>query len=144
MLLSSVNADKFLIIILFILFLNVIISFFGLESSLTLKDTFLGSVFLSVFLVSICNYFSPSSLTVFNCCLSLTLVFSFFKSHSILSSFFNRLLKTVPNGEYSTLVCSTTHGLCPKSSSTKYSYMSNSSVGDAEILAASLFKSCCT
>ena len=141
MLLTSVNVDKFLIINLFILFLNVIISFFDLESSLTLKDTFLESIFSSAFLVSICNYFSPSSLIAFKCSLSLTLVFSFFKSHSILSSFFNPLLKTVPNGEYSNLVCSATHGLYPKSSQTKYSYLSNSSVGDAEILAASLFKS---
>ena len=39
-----------------------------------------------------------------------------------LLSFFNPLFTASPNGEYSNLVCSTTPGLYPKSSSVKYSY----------------------
>ena len=38
----------------------------------------------------------------------------------------NYLLKTLFNGEYSNLACSTTPGLYPKSSPIKYSDLSNS------------------
>ena len=58
------------------------------------------------------------------------------------SSFLNALLSDMPNGEYSNLAFSNTLGLCPKSSSVKYSYLSKRSLDDnAEILAASLLKS---
>ena len=54
---------------------------------------------------------------------------------------FNTLLKTLPNGEYSNLVCSTILGLYPKSSPVKYSCLSSSLDDNAETLAASLSKS---
>ena len=57
-----------------------------------------------------------------------------------LSSFFNPLLKALPNGEYSNLTCSTTPALYPNSSSVKCLYLSNSLDDNAEILAASLSK----
>ena len=51
--------------------------------------------------------------------------------------FFNPLLKTSPNGEYSNLALSATPGLYPRYSPVKYSYLSNYLV----IFAAFLSKS---
>ena len=70
-----------------------------------------------------------------------SIFFSLFKIPSFLSSFSNSLLKTLLNGEYSNLTCSTTPGLYPQSSPVKYSYLFNSLDDHAEILAASLSRS---
>ena len=51
------------------------------------------------------------------------------------------LVKVYPNGEYSNLAFSTIPGLYPKSSSVKYSCLSNSLDDNADILGASLSKS---
>ena len=51
------------------------------------------------------------------------------------------LLKTSPNGEYSNLAFLSTLGLYPKSSSVRYSYLSNSLQDNAGILVASLSRS---
>ena len=67
--------------------------------------------------------------------------FDLFKSPSFLSSFSNSVLKTLPNGNYSNLACSTIPGLYPKSSPIKYSYLSSSLDNTTDILAASLSKS---
>ena len=51
------------------------------------------------------------------------------------------LIKVIPDGEYSNLAFSNTHGLYLKSSPVKYSYFSKQFLIDnAEILAASLLK----
>ena len=68
--------------------------------------------------------------------------FSLFKS-PFLSSSFGPLLKILPNGEYSNLVCSTALGLKSISSITKYLYLSKLLEHNADILAAFLSKSYC-
>ena len=49
--------------------------------------------------------------------------------------FLNPLLKASPKGEYSNLTFSTIPGLYPKSSTVKYSYLSNSLDDNADNLA---------
>ena len=64
---------------------------------------------------------------------------------SVLSIWFVLLLalfRASPNREYSKVTLLTTSGLYPKSSPVKYSYLSNSLDDNAEILAASLSRSC--
>ena len=54
-------------------------------------------------------------------------------------------VKTAPNAQYSSLVFSSLHGFCLKSSPVKYSYFSKRSFEDkANIFAVSLPKSYCT
>ena len=62
-----------------------------------------------------------------------------FKIPSFLSSSLNPLLKTLPNGEYSNLVCSIILGFKPKSSPVNNSHLSKLLQESADILAASLF-----
>ena len=69
------------------------------------------------------------------------LCLQYFLSSSKKNFFCLLYLKTLPNGEYSNLACSTTPGLCPKSSPVRYSYLSNSLDDNVEMLAALLSKS---
>ena len=69
------------------------------------------------------------------------LCLQYFLSSSKIFFFCLLYLKNLPNGEYSNLACSTTPGLCPKSSPVRYSYLSNSLDDNVEMLAALLSKS---
>ena len=71
----------------------------------------------------------------------LSILFNLFKSPSFLSLSSGPLLKTLPSEEYSNFAIWITSGLYLKSSPVKYSYLSNSPLDNADILAASLSKS---
>ena len=72
----------------------------------------------------------------------LFLIFSnLLNNPSLLSFLLNPLLKTLPNGEYSNLVCYIVLGFKPKSSPVNNSYLSKLLDDNTDILAASLSKS---
>ena len=83
-------------------------------------------------------------LTVLISSSSLSLIFSnLLNNPYFLSSSLNALLNILPNGEYSSLVCSIVLGLRSKSSTVNNSYLSKLLEESTDILAASLSKSYC-